>query len=416
MLADDRAVALDGHASGLPSATQVSGLARSVNFFNADERKELKETPDALSDGQLRRSSNFNVLEEVPVAKRQAAKDQIQAVRCPRGHVMEARVVREMLRGLEALRSFMRCSLCEQLITTEDARYSCGACNLCYCTTCSARMVAAPIDPTNVARPLPALARSQEARTAKGSPRNIMPGDILLCGPDPWGIHHLVLVRGPMALDREAAEILGHSSNVELWSCPTIESTRGRVGRDFTWFPAHSLYSRDPVTGHAALVGVREPNTLHFEQFETPVPVKLLMHPLRPGYGGPSFDEQAFEQAVQLSAITSQHWGLSTALRAITSLQESLDPDDYPTIDSRRRLLEELTTRWTSRPICSTVVIMVWQYYFKIASGGGGPASEDTTAQRILRWIPLLADKTMPSVLLKVLTTRGWVLRGNLDA
>jgi len=219
-----------------------------------------------------------------------------------------------------------------------------------------------------------------------------------------------------MVLDQQAADILGYPPEVELWSCPTIESTRNRKGRDHAWFPTMTIYSRDLTTGDAAMVGVREPNTLHFEHFDKPIPVKLLMHPLRRGHGGPPFDAQAFEQAVQLSAVMSQHWGLSTALKAITSMQESLDPEDYPTPDVRRKLLEELTSRWTSRPICSTVVIMVWQYYFKIACGGAGPASEDLAVQQILRWMPVLADKTMPSVLLKVLTTRGWVLRGNLDA
>merc|ERR1719198_2227543 len=121
------------------------------------------------------------------------------------------------------------------------------------------------------------------------------------------------------------------------------------------------------------------------------------MHPLRKGHGGPEFDTKVFAQAVQLSAVVSQRWGLGTALKGLFTRQESLELDDYPTPGSRRKLLEELTARWSSSPICSSVVIMVWQYYFKTACG-----SPDSAAQCILRYMPLFSDQTMPSVLLKV--------------
>lgn len=321
---------------------------------------------------------------------------------------MEARVVREMLKGLDALTFNARCDRCKHTITTEDARYSCEACNMSYCTSCSSMLLSTPLDIGSVARPLAAKVLPSR------SPGNVLPGDILYCGPDAWGIHHLILVIGNMEPDPEAAEFLNLQKDAEVWSCQTIECTRNRVGREIAWFSTRTFYSRCSKTGAAAMIGSLEPGTSTIEHFECPVPVKLLMHPLRSGHGGPPFEAEAFEQAVALSSVLGKRWGLSTALKGLFARhtgQECLDPENYPTPGSRRQLLEELATRWSSNPICSSVVIMVWQYYFKIASG-----STDAAAKHILRWMPLLSDSTMPSVLLKVLTKLGWVLRGNLDA
>lgn len=355
---------------------------------------------------QLQRSSNFN---EAPLSARETPEpSKVQAVRCPHGHVMQAIVVREMFRGLEAFRSEIRCARCKQSITTQDARYSCEECNISYCTACSANILCKPL--------LESVARPLQGRQIRRSPSNVMAGDIICCGPDRWGIHHLILVISAMEPDQEALPFLYADKDSEVWSCETIECTQTRVGREVPWFRTRTFYVRDPSTGAAAMAGSLEPGTLNIESFETPVPVKLLMHPLRKGYGGPPFDAKAFSQAVQRSAVVSQRWGLATAIKGLFAREESLDPDNYPMPELRRKLMEELTARWSSKPICSSVVIMVWQNYFKIACRSAGAGGDDLAAQHILRWMPLLSDKTMPSVLLKVLTKLGWVLRGNIDA
>jgi len=364
--------------------------------------------------GALRRSSNFD--EDVepesnsPKARRPHQAVKIQAVRCPQGHIMEARVVREMLRGLEALRSGFsseRCARCKNSITTQDARYCCEACDISYCTNCSSKFLSRPLGVESVARPL-----SVHSKPVKRSPAHVMPGDILCCGPDAWGIHHLILVTGPMERDPEALEFLDVGNSGEVWSCETIECNRDRVGQGgVAWFSTRTFYRRDVKNSDSSMIGSLEPGTLNIERFESPVPVKLLRHPLRTCSGGPPFDVKAFNQAVHLSKVVSRKWGLGTALKGLFNLQESLNADDYPSPHSRAELLDELTARWSSSPICSSVVIMVWQHYFKIACDG-----PDAATQHILRWMPLLSDKTMPSVLLKVLTKRGWVMCGNLDA
>lgn len=77
-------------------------------------------------------------------------------------------------------------------------------------------------------------------------------------------------------------------------------------------------------------------------------------------------------------------------------------------------LLKELKGRWNQKPICTSVAIQVWQRYFKF-DAGEGPAAADKAAQNILRFMPVLSDRTLPSALIKMLSTCGWQLRGNID-
>lgn len=162
-----------------------------------------------------------------------------------------------------------------------------------------------------------------------------------------------------------------------------------------------------------------EVGTRAISQVLDPSPVKVLLHPLRPGHGGPLFNAALFKEATQRCAVVSKNWGLDTALSAFTSRRDTaLDIASYPDVDSRRALLDELRERWARPPICSSVAIMVWQNYFMLACGGAGivfTTSTDLAVKQILQWIPVFSDQTMPSMLLRVLTGCGWLLRGNLD-
>ena len=72
------------------------------------------------------------------------------------------------------------------------------------------------------------------------------------------------------------------------------------------------------------------------------VPVKLLLHPLRPEYGGPDFHQGRFREALDLCERESKRWSKATAIRSMLNRQGALDPQDYPDSASRLRLLEEL--------------------------------------------------------------------------
>lgn len=205
---------------------------------------------------------------------------------------------------------------------------------------------------------------------------------------------------------------------MDIYSCDTVESTRHLQGREIFWYVARSYFARDPRTGETVVVGDKGKDSDVLEFHAEPVKVKMLAHPLRSGHGGPSFDVHAFQRALEISATTSQRWSLNTAVRGMLSRRQTqgLDPDDYSTQQSRFAMLEDLQKRWEKRPICTSVAIMVWQRYFMLVSGGQGYDAADIAARHILRWMPLLSDKTLPSALIKELSKCGWVMRGNLDA
>lgn len=396
------AAAATGHHT--PSQNAASGCSACV----AAAKENIAWAPN------LPRSTNFTCL---------APKDKVHqalqpprdarapnGVLCPRGHVMEARVVREMFRGLAELRNGARCRRCHQVITTNDARYSCAICSFDLCMACAA-------DPQRLSsQPMGAL-MTQRGGSSPIGPLGIGPGDVIVCGPDAWGIHHVVLVCSALRPDPRAGQLLEVPEGKDTFGCQIIECTRGQVGAHSAWHPATTYYARDRKTGLATIVGQMEPGTNVIDHTAEPVPVKVLLHPMREG-AGLHFDEPAFDQAVLNSAVVSQRWGLSTALKAMVGRQDCLRPADYTTPQERRKLLADLRARWSSLPICSSVIIMVWQYYFLIAaqSASQNPEyAEDIAVRRILRWMPLWADETVPSTLLKVLTKHGWLLRGNLD-
>jgi len=201
---------------------------------------------------------------------------------------------------------------------------------------------------------------------------------------------------------------------MDVFCCETIESTRAVQGKQIVWYAALTFFARNRKTGEAFMVAdiARGSSTLELEA--EPVKVKLLMHPMRPGHGGPTFNPQAFQEALQMAAETSKHWSLRTAVKGFLNRRdaEGMDPDDYSDSQARATLLEDLERRWDMRPICTSVAIMVWQRYFKIV----GSKNSDEAAKLILRWMPLFSDKTLPSALVKELSKCGWIVRGNLDA
>jgi len=308
-------------------------------------------------------------------------------IKCPEGHVMEARVSRELWVTCHC----SVCGACGEPISCKDASYSCKICKHSLCIGCA---------------------------TATSS---LMAGDILLFGPDRWGIHHIVLCCGPLmpAEPEVAARVIQNEPDLvetELFSCSTIESQRQLKGEEFPWYPACTILARRRLSGEITVVAdvsdssTGSPTLTHCSP---PVPAKALLHPLRPGgtSAGPPFDAASFREAVRRCAETSKKWSRMTAVTAITARRDGLDPQDYVDAEARAALLEDLRQSWDRRPICSSVAIKVWQTYFELASDGA-----DAAVQAILRWMPVLSDKTAPSALLKTLSTHGWVLLGSLES
>lgn len=239
----------------------------------------------------------------------------------------------------------------------------------------------------------------------------VMAGDVLLCGPDSWGIHHVVLVLGPATPEPGLVPFLGLPPDYEVFGCPTVESTQEIQGHSTNWYKARSFIARHVPTGRATFIADTEEGCIGVEPVGKPAVVKVLLHPCRPGHGGPPFHPGVFNQAVEICAAESKAWGLRTALQALTAREGQLDPAHFPTPQSRAALLQELRMSRLRRPICSSVAIMVWQTYFELMS----PGAPDAAAEGILRWIPAVHDETTPSSLLEVLSLCGWIARERLD-
>lgn len=348
---------------------------------------------------------------------------------CEQGHVMRVRVPREMF--LWHPRYWAECDHCDARIDRTSASYCCKECNYFLCSSCSmdrlrgqsrAKYVQQQLGKINVC-----LSRAS-APVIQETHEMVMPGDIFFCGPDNWNLHHVVLCCGPMRLaDEETiSHIYFHCPEVvglKILECKTIESSRPLHGQDHPWYLAQTFFAQRPVVnedgGHCGLellqVADLADGSWVIGVSEVPVPVKMLLHPLRPRPNTLSFDDQIFSKAVTACAKVSQQWSKATAVRALAAKRDRIDPHDYDGLHGRKQLMSELCTSWSSRPICSSVAISIWQRYFLLLCNHR-PDGIDITAQMILRWMPVRCDRTTPSALLKVLSTCGWSLRTTFEA
>lgn len=65
-------------------------------------------------------------------------------------------------------------------------------------------------------------------------------------------------------------------------------------------------------------------------------------------------------------------------------------------------LLESLKRGWSKPPICTSLPIQVWQRYLLATT-----PSEEEWPSRVLTWMPLRSDRTLPGELFQNLLTIG---------
>mmetsp|Transcript_10220 Transcript_10220/g.26352 ORF Transcript_10220/g.26352 Transcript_10220/m.26352 type:complete len:422 (-) Transcript_10220:153-1418(-) len=353
----------------------------------------------------------------------------LAAVRCLKGHVMTGHISKELWLG----RYITRCSSCATRISASAASYTCKDCKYSLCVDCAAPFSTSwaaasgfSVLPSGWTLPsTPSAPFCAPGALLPLTPSDVMTGDILLAGPDWWGIHHIILCRGPMkpASEHMARQLVKNEqrlSGLELFECATIESSRPLKGATCHWYAATTYFGRHPAPNggfqfELFQIGDVGDGTNIIGINNEPVPVKLLLHPCRPGRGGPPLDIELFKAAVEQSAEASKRWSRRTAISAITARRSRLEAGDYADVSDRARLMEDLKRRWSKGPICSSVAIQIWQRYFELAFGSG-PGGEDLAVRHILQWMPVLCDKTAPSALLKALSTCGWAVCQNLRA
>lgn len=316
------------------------------------------------------------------------------AMRCPKGHPMFAKVAREML-NLVRCSQITCCDTCHDPIDVQEgAWYRCKDCNLDRCLQCTMALGI----------------KSECGYEVQDTLSEVQAGDIFYTGPDAWSIHHTILARSRMKeADPEIAEALEAPPGAELFECHTIESTRALTGEATAWYATLSFFMR--VGEVTKLVADLPPDSETIQVFESPVPVKVLMHPLR----GTRLDEHIFNEAIVQGACKAQRYGRRQAVKAFLSLamtpgnRMEIKPKEFGTPKRRARLLRDLHKRWSRRPICAALCVKVWQMYFELLGREAG--QEDKALTEILRWMPVYCDRITPSALVKVLTERGWELR-----
>jgi len=244
-------------------------------------------------------------------------------------------------------------------------------------------------------------------------PLDVNVGDIFLVGPDPYGIHHVILACGQMVQNYDEIPYMQLAPGMEVFAIKTIESTQSLKGHDTWWYPTTCFFQRDPYTGEAGLIADIPPHENVINMTEAPIPMKVLRHPLRNAVGHLQIDTVAFNNVVAEAAAESKTYGWSTAVRSFvrTHIHKcQLNPANYPDERSREKLMDKLQAQWSRKPICASVAIKVWQMYFTAVC-------EDTNeaALNILEFMPVKCHATMPSKLVEVLTNYGWTLHDNLN-
>mmetsp|Transcript_45764 Transcript_45764/g.106264 ORF Transcript_45764/g.106264 Transcript_45764/m.106264 type:complete len:1046 (+) Transcript_45764:60-3197(+) len=244
-------------------------------------------------------------------------------------------------------------------------------------------------------------------------------GDVLFTNnPGPYlqgigaaggALGHVAVVTGiPRAVPRHSAEgiqlqmaVPWPAGNVqEMWKVPTMESTHGEAGL----FRSETLLYVDQATRQMIMVGDvthqhgRPQIGVGFEY----ITVQLWQSPpILRNYMNPMLATQV----VQEMAASTSDWSWVSGIRAMFM---------NPVLEMASDIIAEVKEYWHKAPICTSVVIVFWQRYLcKAAEVGGHPW---TAADMIRNFMPLKADRTLPTDLLATMSRSGWVPRTTIHA
>jgi hypothetical protein len=218
-----------------------------------------------------------------------------------------------------------------------------------------------------------------------------------------WG--HLHLVTGkPACIQKHSLQALPFlqmwpSKAVDcIWAVPVIESRRNVAGltESELLLYVHPSTGRIFVLGEIAIDGALS----EFIQDDTPEQVEIWRCPadLRK-----SANKSLKAQALADLKACGASWSWATAVRAFMLKGE---------ITSRAQkesTIEDFQQCWTAEPICTTVVIAFWQRYLcHLAEHKARHGAADGALAMILRYMPLKADRALPSELLRALRSHQW--------
>jgi len=181
---------------------------------------------------------------------------------------------------------------------------------------------------------------------------------------------------------------------------PTMESTHGETGL----FQTETLLYIDQSTRQIIMVGdvtERHPGHREIGMGTEHIAVQLWQspHQLRSKVNG----AVASQVVAEMAAHTSD-WSWVSGIRAMFL---------NPLVEVAHDIISEVKECWHKAPICTSVVIVFWQRYIcKMAEASGQPW---IAGELIRSFMPLKADRTLPTDLLTTMQRSGWVPRTTLD-
>jgi len=217
--------------------------------------------------------------------------------------------------------------------------------------------------------------------------------------------HVLLVVAAPRLIKWDSSEgdnlkpVFPNSSVWPLWKVRTLESTRRVQGLHEADIYIHIEES----TGCILLVGEEsEPSTFYKFTDET---AEVLQAPpeLRR-----QFRVGLMEEVLRELHANTADWSYTTAARALFMSPE------VPSHTDPSKCLQELMECWEAEPICTSIVIVAWQRYLYRFAKDTSPTSASSVVRRtfcaktICQWMPLKADRALPSALVGTMVRCGW--------
>lgn len=175
----------------------------------------------------------------------------------------------------------------------------------------------------------------------------------------------------------------------EVWIVRTAECKRSAE---------HGIHISDHIlyfSEGGQMMAAAEELEHQFLKFKEPVKVEVWQSPVEVR------EDLRLEMMCEILADMREQalpWSWTTALRAFSFSAEV--PRGY----DRKRMLAEIRRAWDANPICSSLVVVFWQRYLHQAAKLRSADPLDW----ILRWMPLVADRTLPGEMLNAMHGCGW--------
>lgn len=206
--------------------------------------------------------------------------------------------------------------------------------------------------------------------------------------------HFLVVTATPARLTaselKQVNEMRDDFREERLWKVETVESTRNHCGLH----RSHLVLFVEPGTSRVLVVAEILANQADVVEVE-PELVHIWQSPAELRLQLSTF---AVEDVISDMKVQEQNWSYATAARALL-LGASVEGRS-----ADKQLLHELSACWLTAPICTSVVVIFWQRLL----GHLAPKLRLPHAELIMRYLPLKADRGLPTELLAVLGSCGW--------